>query len=162
MDDQCPMIYSSNWFFAYSVRLGIDFAVGSNLVHVAEIYVPSGSQTWRAGKWTIETSDFPIKTSNQGHFPASHVWLPEGTSSIIFLAFSPHANMQPVSRRSISVPQLSKRSGHASLISRICDSGHFIMVRGMRTARICLQAEIVQGRHFTHMHIYIYTIHCNI
>ena len=25
--------------------------------------LPSGNQTWRAGKWTIEIGDFPIKTS---------------------------------------------------------------------------------------------------
>ena len=36
--------------------------------------LPSGNQTWLAGKWTIEISDFPSKTSIQVEdFPASHV-----------------------------------------------------------------------------------------
>ena len=38
-------------------------------------YFPSGHQTWRAGKWTMEICDFPSQISIQfGDFPASHAW----------------------------------------------------------------------------------------
>ena len=38
------------------------------------VHIPSGNQTWLAGKWTIEIGDVPMKTSIQfGDFPASHV-----------------------------------------------------------------------------------------
>ena len=33
-------------------------------------YVPSGNQTWLAGKWTIEIGDFPIETSISSGFPS--------------------------------------------------------------------------------------------
>ena len=37
-------------------------------------------QAWLAGKWTIEINDFLTKTSILFRdFPASHVWLPEGS-----------------------------------------------------------------------------------
>ena len=35
----------------------------SRLLKLDKIGIPSGNQTWRAGKWTIEISDFPIKAS---------------------------------------------------------------------------------------------------
>ena len=43
--------------------------------------VPSGNQTWFAGKWTIEIADFPIETSIDRGFSwifHCHVWLLEG------------------------------------------------------------------------------------
>ena len=38
------------------------FQVG-DVFYFSQITVPSGNRTWLAGKWTIEISDFPIKTS---------------------------------------------------------------------------------------------------
>ena len=39
------------------------------------IWIPSGKQTWRAGKWTIEIGDVPTvsKPPFIWNFPASHV-----------------------------------------------------------------------------------------
>ena len=44
-------------------------------------WLPSGNQTWPAGKWTIEISDFLYENfhSVTGDFFHCHLWLPEGT-----------------------------------------------------------------------------------
>ena len=44
------------------------------------LHIPSGNQTRRAGKWTIEIGDFPIKAPIQfGDFPLPCLMKPEGT-----------------------------------------------------------------------------------
>ena len=44
--------------------------------------LPSGTQTWRAGKWTIEIGDFPSCKPPFSYFPVSHVWLPQRVNTI--------------------------------------------------------------------------------
>ena len=39
------------------------------------LWLPSGNQTWLAGKYTIQFGDVPLETSmNRVDFPACHIW----------------------------------------------------------------------------------------
>ena len=40
-------------------KSSISMAIFNSYVCLPEVHIPSGNQTWRAGLWTIEISDFP-------------------------------------------------------------------------------------------------------
>ena len=50
-----------------------------------KIWIPSGKQTWRAGKWTIEIGDVPIKTSVYMGFSSKPCLIARGCQRVSYL-----------------------------------------------------------------------------